>query len=449
MQSSDLLSQNLQIVHPRSNILLNIDLSQYKASANENYLEVTYGFFPSVISLVKKDDIYEGGMEINLTLKDKKKDSVLLHFPRNVTIQIHDTTETSISKIYMTKFTVKLPVSDYEIIVHYNDIVNKSRQDSIFHELSFYKFVDSESLSDVDICSNIIESDKTDSPFYKNTYETLTNPTRVFGSSFAPVLFSYIELYNLQNGKQYILSSKLLDWKGTLLLEQKRKKASHSKNIVDVSTMKLMSYPSGKYFYQVELSDTNGVMYAQRKKAIFIHNPNAHVAESVSNTRTFAFSAIYSTMTDEDLDNEFETLRYILRNEDEKIYKKLTSTQAKRDFLAQFWTDIENGKRGFQALTRLAYMERVTIANQRFRQFGKEGWRTDRGRVYILYGEPSDIERYPMSDNVKPYEQWQYDHIEGGVRFIFVDRSGYGEYVLVHSTKRGEIQDENWQRYLQ
>jgi len=79
---------------------------------------------------------------------------------------------------------------------------------------------------------------------------------------------------------------------------------------------------------------------------------------------------------------------------------------------------------------------------------GREGWEIDRGRVYILHGEPDEIERMPSSEDRKPYEIWHFYQIENGVQFIFVDRSGFGDYLLVHSTKRGELQDPTWERYL-
>lgn len=98
--------------------------------------------------------------------------------------------------------------------------------------------------------------------------------------------------------------------------------------------------------------------------------------------------------------------------------------------------------------TRAEYLRRVEKASQRYRAFSKPGWRTDRGRVNILYGEPDEMERVPNSENSKPYEIRKYLQIEIGVEFVFVDRSGFGEYVLVHSTKRGELKDEGWQRFL-
>jgi GWxTD domain-containing protein len=130
------------------------------------------------------------------------------------------------------------------------------------------------------------------------------------------------------------------------------------------------------------------------------------------------------------------------------MFNKLTTMDARREFLAKFWTDIENGYQGRTDISRLIYLQRVFEANQNYKAFLKEGWRTDRGRVYILYAKPDEIERFPSSNSNKPYEIWHYYQIEGGIEFVFIDISGAGEYTLVHSTKRGEIQDEGWQRNL-
>jgi len=94
-------------------------------------------------------------------------------------------------------------------------------------------------------------------------------------------------------------------------------------------------------------------------------------------------------------------------------------------------------------------MERVQIANKRYSAAKKEGWKTDRGRVYILYGEPSEYERFPSDLETRPYEIWRYNEMEGGVYFIFADIKGFSDYELLTSTKRGELNDEYWQQKIQ
>jgi hypothetical protein len=48
--------------------------------------------------------------------------------------------------------------------------------------------------------------------------------------------------------------------------------------------------------------------------------------------------------------------------------------------------------------------------------------------------------------DTKPYEIWHYNDLEGGVLFVFADLTGFSEYRLLHSTKRGELQDDSWQQ---
>jgi len=86
----------------------------------------------------------------------------------------------------------------------------------------------------------------------------------------------------------------------------------------------------------------------------------------------------------------------------------------------------------------------VKEASTRFKNLSRNGIKTDMGRVFIMYGEPEQIERFPNQKDTKPYEIWTYEQIESGVSFIFADITGFSNYILVHSTKRNEYHDENW-----
>ena len=79
----------------------------------------------------------------------------------------------------------------------------------------------------------------------------------------------------------------------------------------------------------------------------------------------------------------------------------------------------------------------------------REGWKSDRGRVYILYGEPDLIERKNFELAGGDSEIWHYDRIEGGVLFIFYDLKGTGDLQQVYSTKRGEFVDAGWVKEME
>jgi GWxTD domain-containing protein len=74
------------------------------------------------------------------------------------------------------------------------------------------------------------------------------------------------------------------------------------------------------------------------------------------------------------------------------------------------------------------YYRRIEYANVQF-SVVSPGWRTDRGRIYIIYGPPDDIEHHPMEIETKPYQIWHYYNTNR--LFYFVDEDGYGDYKLV------------------
>jgi GWxTD domain-containing protein len=214
---------------------------------------------------------------------------------------------------------------------------------------------------------------------------------------------------------------------------------------VDVTTLNVTSIYSGKFSYEVILSDTLGNEIVKSQRPIFLYNPTVPTPQA---TALSEGSNVYAEYSLDQLAEEFRNAKYITRSEDNEIFDKLTTVEARKKFLQDFWIKVEKEESGQLNLTRSIYMQRVQTANQRYKTNAKEGWRTDRGRVHILYGEPEDIQRFANSSDSKPYEIWNYHQIEGGCEFVFIDFSGFNEYILVHSTKRGEVEDASWEQLL-
>ncbi len=76
------------------------------------------------------------------------------------------------------------------------------------------------------------------------------------------------------------------------------------------------------------------------------------------------------------------------------------------------------------------FLERVEYVNEHFSYGNWPGYRTDRGMIYIKLGPPDDIESHPFDVNAYPYEIWYYYTLN--LQFLFVDKSGIGEYELVY-----------------
>lgn len=78
---------------------------------------------------------------------------------------------------------------------------------------------------------------------------------------------------------------------------------------------------------------------------------------------------------------------------------------------------------------RREYYSRIDYANEHFSSGMNPGWRTDRGRIYVILGPPDRIERHPFELGSKPYQIWYYD--SRGYELIFTERY-VGEYELIN-----------------
>lgn len=104
---------------------------------------------------------------------------------------------------------------------------------------------------------------------------------------------------------------------------------------------------------------------------------------------------------------------------------------AERDSLFQkFWDNRDPNPGSTDNPLYDEFYKRVKVANKNFTKMKRAGWRTDRGRVYIVYGAPDRIGRNDQQMSSQAvYEFWYYDDLR--LEFIFEDRYGFGDYKMI------------------
>ena len=141
-----------------------------------------------------------------------------------------------------------------------------------------------------------------------------------------------------------------------------------------------------------------------------------------------------------------QDVTYIISDEEESVFKSLTSPEEKELFIEQFWRRRDPDLRTSINEFKEEHYRRIAYVNERF-YAGKPGWKTDRGMIYILHGPPHEIESYVTGGNynrpfnegggqtvVHPMEVWRYRHLEGvgdDIVLEFVDRTYTGTYKLI------------------
>ena len=79
------------------------------------------------------------------------------------------------------------------------------------------------------------------------------------------------------------------------------------------------------------------------------------------------------------------------------------------------------------------FYARVSESNYKFRTRVQEGWETDRGRIFILYGPPPKVENGRYAIRSLPWLIWEYGD---SLKFIFVDKKRNGEFILTETVQK-------------
>jgi GWxTD domain-containing protein len=140
-----------------------------------------------------------------------------------------------------------------------------------------------------------------------------------------------------------------------------------------------------------------------------------------------------------------EEVPYIITPEERAAWKKLSTDAEREQFIEAFWERRNPNPQSGENEYKEEYYRRIAYANEHFAS-GIPGWKTDRGRIYITYGPPDEIDSHPSGGSYNrpydegggttatyPFEDWRYRYIDGignNVILEFVDPSMSGEYHL-------------------
>jgi GWxTD domain-containing protein len=140
-----------------------------------------------------------------------------------------------------------------------------------------------------------------------------------------------------------------------------------------------------------------------------------------------------------------EDVIYIIAPEERNAFLQLETNEEREQFIEQFWLRRSNNPDLPDNDYKEEHYRRIAYTNEHFAS-GIPGWKTDRGRIYIMWGPADEVDSHPSggtydrpmeegggSTTTYPWEKWRYRYLEGigeNVELEFVDPSGSGEYHL-------------------
>lgn len=427
------------------------DYAQFGYDTTSNYVEFYYSFNQASLTVGAENSHPNLEGLLKIFIKNIVSGDTAVFNQWKVKHDV-DTSNTT-NQLLVGTLGFVIPAGVYDCEFTASDLNNPEMFREIKEQLKITPYLNSGlGISDIQLASKMIQgSENTSSIFYKNTYEVVPIPNLVFGKS-QPVAFFYTEIYNLQSQlikSEFIkMRMMLYNSKGKLVKEKSKNLSRISNTRVEVGSQILSNFPTDSYTFVIALIDSLNNTGISTAKKFFVYNPDIVVVDTFETSTTPVLSSTFGSMSEDELDDLFEKSRYLATKTEIDKYERLSNTEGKREFMFEFWKAKDENYSTSENEFFRQYLQRIELCNDRYTSMGKPGWKTDRGRVYLLYGEPSEIERYPNQLETRPYEIWQYNELEGGVYFVFADLTGFSDYSIIHSTKRGELRDDNWQRRI-
>ncbi|NQU05306.1 MAG: GWxTD domain-containing protein [Calditrichaeota bacterium] len=335
--------------------------------------------------------------------------------------------------------TYKLPPGNYDLRVTATDSISQ-------HSHITTKYVEVPSMpndalliSDIELANYILQPGLIEK-YDRGNFALIPNASLLFGKE-RPCFFYYFEVYppdSYSDEVEYTVSYAIILSNGNIIKPMPDMVYVRGATpFADVDSVSLANLSSGTYTFHAKVVTSSGDTVRQSKR-FFIYKPDTELVSDQS--------IGFSQLAPEDsisIESELKEIKFLLTKGQLGRIGNMSLVD-KALFLKEFWRRLDNGQSSNSISLRQRFRQRVVEADERFGNSRTAGHRTERGRIYALCGEPDDKEIHNLDINTKPYEVWSYHQIQGGVIFVFIDRSGFGEYSLIHSTLRGEIYNPDW-----
>ena len=383
-----------------------VDYASFREETGEKYrLEVYYKIFNQGLTFVKYDNKFKASYEIELLVLNKVNKQVTgTTMEEDYVVHTYEETQSpddflinmmSLS-LYSGRYKLRMKLIDRnsgsEAVLEKNfTIPSRSKEKLMF--------------SDIELVREVSDSSES-SKFEKRGKVVIPSVDRNFGDP-DPTLRIYYEIYGgPQEPKEYHLAYEIYSPTHSFSHQETAKVQIGPETIYRFENFSLEQLSEGDYFLSVRLLD-------EKKEKLKIEVP-------------FQIEWSLLSMLKNDYQKFIDQLRYAGTDEEMKRLREAEEEERIEKWL-EFWKSKDPTPNTPENELRDEYYRRLKYANQNFVISNREGWETDMGRIYIIYGHPDEVEKYPFEMEMKAYQWWHY--YKSDRHFLFVDR-GDGEYEL-------------------
>lgn len=348
-----------------------------------------------------------------------------------------------------------LPEGKYDLVVAVSDLNRAENANEYKTSIEVHFPKDQVVQSDLTLLASFERSEDAQNIFVKNGILMEPLPFN-FYNRHASVLSFYNEIYHTDQvlGDDFTVSYAIdLLENGITQTQAIRHTRQHPAAVVPIlAQMDISKLPSGNYQLKVEVRNRQKELLSSR--IIFFQRSNPYLqTEEVLLSDVNIEQEFVQKLTPEQLEyslrgltpklppRDVELVNYLLKND---------SIAGQRLYLFSFWAKESPTNPEF-AYSK--YMEVVEAVDKLYNSGFRHGFESDRGFIYLKYGQPDDTEMRDQEPSSPPYEIWTYYEFpatrQNNVKFVFYNPSlTPGDFQLLHSTAIGELSNPQWQRQL-
>ncbi|NLJ07821.1 MAG: GWxTD domain-containing protein [Sphingobacteriales bacterium] len=349
---------------------------------------------------------------------------------------------------------IELPQGIYRLEIQLIDVINDKNTASAAAIIDT-KFPDKQAVfSDIELLDTVYQSAKEPGKFTRLGYELIPNVFNSF-TSHQNQLYFYTELYSIPetfNGKmiffRYYISK---DSVAIDMTEKVNKQVAGQTNFL-IGSLNISILPEGNYELVIEAYSKENLLLTSKKTAFSKRKTHDYYLGLTSETNRIHFAGLIKEYSTEELKKNISYLEIIGDNKEiqqVKLMQKEIDRAELESFFFEFWVrrDSLNPESAW-----INYFSRISDCNRQFTTMMREGYLTDRGRVYLEYGPPNSISESSSSQLAYPYQIWHYYQLtksQQNKKFVFFNRTGaLNEYELIHSNALGEPQNPKWREII-
>ncbi len=420
-------------------------------SPQDPYIETYMSIIGNSTTFVKqKDGKFVSTLDVTMLFKQNDTIKTFKKY-RLISPEISDTSKNKPN--FIDQQRIYLPNGVYNFELSVKDINAKNdNEPQKFYDIINVNFNNKDILfSGIEYIENY-KPTKEKNILTKNNYDLIPYIADFFPKNINKLSF-YCEFYNTNKilgdstdflVKYYIESTSKNE---NNILGFKRQKAK-SINVLFAS-LNIKKLYSGNYNLVIEIIDKKNKILATKKAFFQRSNP---INYNINNLQKLDISKTFVDDIKADSLKMYLDYLYPIANINERQFIKNQlnngDTILMKKFFYSFWKkrnpvspDNDWG----------IYLKQIYRVNSNYSTQVKKGYLTDRGRVFLQYGAPNDINYSKFSPSTYPYEIWHYYKINNQTnrRFVFYNPNIVGnDYELLHSDAQGEIYLKNWKLYL-